>query len=879
MNKGLRFAFLVAGCSGWLAGCGGGSGSTPPPDLSGSIAIEANTRVDLDTADEERAGVSISNSDPASAQPLPANATIGGYLSANGGTYNNPVGTFPFGPFRYFKDDADFYIAELVAGDRISFQVFASPSQFLISHTDPPSRQIRVLKSEAGGLVEVVDPVDRSGDLDPLTITLPDDFESGSYLVELTASSGMPFRYVLSLADLAATSGVNAQYVEPTFIMDQAVVRMKPQIGPQVMARAAGATGQKSLGDGAWLMQRGNAQIRVLSDQAKPDDRRATLDWVRALGAQHGVMVAEPNYVYTSQQVSPDNDDFYRRQWNLPFTQTPLAWQVAPNNGAGIGIAVLDTGLFRSPPDTGGDWHPDLDANVRLIAGQQMDFVTGDRDIDDTPGRDDNPADPGDGRAQSSNFHGTHVAGIAAAADNDIGIVGVAPEALIYPVRVLGREGVGSSADLIAAINWAAGRPEIDVLNLSLGGLGDSAVLRNAIDAAWNDGRGKLVVAAAGNAATDQPTYPAAYQNVIGVGAVDGAGVRADYSNTGPSVDVMAPGGDASRDADQDGFADLIVSTYGTDDGESLVPGYTSLQGTSMAAPHVAGVYALMKGEVATLSPVGFRAFLRAGALTRPVGPASEYGFGLIDALAAMDAALDGNLPVTLSSAPSALQFNSAVLTAVLTLTPFPEDEVVTVISATSQAPWLTANLDSDNPLEVVVTANIADLDPQGRYIAELVIDYDPDTGAADTLTVPVSLQLGTAADAKDAGRHYVLLVNADDEDADIQQSVVTAANGRYRFAFEDVEPGNYFLVAGTDTDNNGLICENGEACAEYPLNGLPETIRLGDAPQNGVALNTSFRRPTLSALGLPRVGFEGYRVKSGQTADTDGQSRKEYVR
>ena len=244
-----------------------------------------------------------------------------------------------------------------------------------------------------------------------------------------------------------------------------------------------------------------------------------------------------------------------------------------------------------------------------------------------------------------------------------------------------------------------------------------------------------------------------------------------------------------------------------------------------------------------------------------------------------MDAALDGNLPVTLSSAPSALQFNSAVLTAALTLTPFPEGEVVAVNSATSQAPWLSATLDPDSPLAVAVTADTTDLGPQGRYVAELVIDYDPDNGAANTLTVPVSLQLGTASDDKDAGRHYVLLVNADDEDADIQQSVVTAANGRYRFAFEDVEPGNYFLVAGTDTDNNGLICENGEACAEYPVNGLPETIRLGDAPQNGVALNTSFRRPTLSALGLPRVGFEGYRVKSGQTADTDDQSRKEYVR
>ncbi|MDI9244846.1 S8 family peptidase [Marinobacter sp. CHS3-4] len=881
MAKALGFGLLVFGTGLWLSGCGGGSSGPVPPDLSGSVGIETNTRVDGDTADEARLGLSVDNNTPATAQQLPANATVGGYLSFNDDTYDNPIGSYPNGPFDYSRDRTDLYVAELAEGDRISLQVFASPDLFLVTDIADPTRQIRVLKSDGGNLVDALPPVERTGDLNPMTVTLPTGFESGSYLIELSTSGGMPFRYVLSLADIASTTSLNARYSEPTFVIDQAVVQMAVPAAPRAMASSVGVVRQQSLGNGTWLMKRNSSAVRILSDQAEPDQRKSTLGWIRSLRKQPGVVSAEPDYIYTAQAVAPDNDDFFSRQWNLTLMQTRLAWQVAPNNGSGVGIAVLDTGLFSSSPSSRGAWHPDLDANVRLVTETDpepnMDFVTGDRDIDGTAGRDTNPADPGDGRSRSSNFHGTHVAGIAAAVDNDIGIVGVAPEALIYPLRVLGKEGVGSSSDLIAAINWAAGRDEIDVLNLSLGGLGNSEALRNAINAAWDGGNGKLIVAAAGNAATSDATFPAAYDNVIGVGAVDGAGVLAGYSNTGPSVNVVAPGGDASRDADQDGFADLVVSTYGTDEGGSFVANYASLQGTSMAAPHVAGVYALMKGEVPTLTPVQFLAFLRGGSLTRPLAPTSDYGFGLIDALESVYAVLEGDPPISLSSSPSAIQFNSAVLSSALTLNPFPENETVTITDLTPGAPWLSASVeDPEQPLQVNVVASPDGLDPEGRFVTELVVSYDPDNGAADTLAIPVSLQLGADVDDKNAGRHYILLINADDEEAEIQQTIVTATDGRYRFEFDDIEPANYFLVAGTDTDNNGLICENGEACAEYPVNGLPETIRLGDDPQNGVRLNTSFRRPTISAMGMPRVGFEGYRVKS--EASDQPELTKEYA-
>lgn len=862
-----------------VAACGGGGSSSgePLPDLSGSITIEAQTRVDSDTADDIRVGIFADNNSPVAAQSLPSNATVGGYLSANAGLYNN--GNAEFLPSRYYIDEKDVYAVDLVAEDRISFQIFSSPAGLLSSHTAPPTRTLRILKSESGGLTEVYSDT-ASGDFSSLIHTLPDGFESGSYLLEASTSAGMPFRYVLSLADTANTNSFNAQYAEPPFLLDQAVVSLQPRSGVQAMAASMNASYRRHLGGNLWLLQRGQPEAVTMSSSADVDARKDTLAWVQSLNEQAGVALAEPNYLYFAQAVSPDDDNLYARQWALPFLQMPIAWQVAEEVGNDVGIAVMDTGLFRSPPGSGGDWHPDLDANVRLISGEIMDYVSGELDIDgDNGSRDTNPADPGDGKAASSNFHGTHVAGIAAGVDNAEGIVGVAPSSLIYPVRVLGRGGVGSSSDLIDAINWAAGRNEIDVINLSLGGLAPSNSLKAAIDSAWNNG--KLIVAAAGNEGSDQATYPAAYGNVIGVGAVDGAGVRAGYSNVGPSVDVVAPGGDASRDANQDGFADLIVSTWGLDESGTFTPSYVGLQGTSMAAPHVAGIYALMKGEVPTLTPMEFRAYLRDGALTRSVGPAFEYGAGLIDALASMDAALEGNLPVTLSSAPSALQFNSAVLIGQLELTTFPENEPVTIGSVTPSAPWLTATVEQDGPSSggVTVSVNTSGLDSQRRYVADLTVAYEPDAGGAKELTVPVSLQLGSPAGDKDAGRHYVLLATADNLENVVAPREVTADSGQYRFTFDDVEPGDYFLIAGTDTDNNGFICESGEACAEYPVNGLPETIRVGDAPQTGITLSTSFRRPTISSLGAPRIGFEGYRLPADAEGFKSLIGEKEYAR
>ncbi|MFL1456082.1 S8 family peptidase [Marinobacter sp. GN3S48] len=855
------FAVLLSGCGG---GGGGGSSDGPVPDLSGVIAMESRTRTDLDTADDIRLGLNGSNDSLNDAQALPGTAVAGGYLSASSGRYD--TGTQDV--FEYFQEPVDVYSAKLAPGDRISIQIFESPESFFPFGPQSPQPSLKVISADQTSETDLL--IGQSN-------VLGAEFEEGTYFLEVSTSGGDPFRYVLTLASEGATSVMNTRYTEPDFLLDEAIVTFKPSSMSQADAgsvvRAMSVSQAHSLRGNSWRVRRNSGTpVSAFSGQSSEQLREDTVTWIQALRRRPDVATAEPNYLYRAQQIQPGDDPLYSRQWNYPLINLPLAWQVAPDGGAGVGIAVMDTGLFRNTPAATGAWHPDLSANVLTLPGQIMDYVSSELDIDsrfgDPVGRDTNPADPGDGKSQSSNFHGTHVAGVAGGADNESGGIGVAPNSDILPVRVLGEGGVGNSADLIAAINWAAGRDEIDVINLSLGGLGPSQSLEDAIDRAWNNGTGKLVVAAAGNQGTDEATYPAAFANVVGVGAVDGAGVRSSYSNIGPSVDLVAPGGDASRDANQDEVADLIISTWGSDDGGIFVPRYAGLQGTSMAAPHVSGVYALMKSVRPSMTPDDFFNWLATGQLTSEPPNRTEYGAGMIDALKAMDAAQDGTTTTILAASPSVLQFNGVVNQQEFSLAKYPSTASVNVTSVSDDSSWIEsvslATGQVDTSASVRVTVDTAGLNESETYRAEITIAYDsPDEPTASPLAIPVTLQFGGSPDDLDAGRHYVLLVSTDDDRETIAQTVVNAAEGRYRFAFDEVAPGEYFLVAGTDMDNNGLICENGEACAEYPVNGLPEKIVIGGEPLSGVTLNTSFRRPTIAAMGMPRYGFEGYRLKA----------------
>ncbi|MDE6607068.1 MAG: S8 family serine peptidase [Lachnospiraceae bacterium] len=253
------------------------------------------------------------------------------------------------------------------------------------------------------------------------------------------------------------------------------------------------------------------------------------------------------------------NDTYFNKQWHHENINTVEAWNAT--KGKNVIVAVIDSGIDYD--------HPDLKDNIighiSTIAG-----------------------DTGDGR--DDNGHGTHCAGIiAATANNGIGVSGVAPEAKLYSVKALNAKGAGKTSDIIKGIESVINRGDVDVISMSLGGIFWDNLYQKTIDKAVNNGI--VVIAAAGNEATDQKSYPAAYNNAISVAASDEQNYLTGFSNHGNWVDIAAPGYN-------------ILSTLPTDFQLSAdtgvryeAAGYGYMSGTSMACPTVAGTVALMLGN------------------------------------------------------------------------------------------------------------------------------------------------------------------------------------------------------------------------------------------------------------------------------------------
>ncbi|MEW5251390.1 S8 family peptidase [Microbulbifer discodermiae] len=367
-----------------------------------------------------------------------------------------------------------------------------------------------------------------------------------------------------------------------------------------------------------------------------------------ALRAVMNRLRQDPNVEYVEpdlllQPMATPTDPSYNQQWHY-FEATgglnlPTAWD--SSEGEGVVVGVLDTG-YRP--------HPDLVDN--LLPGYDMisdNFVAqdgGGRDSDATDPGDWAPAgtcDPNDPGSNSS-WHGTHVAGtIAAVTNNGIGVAGVAYKAKIVPIRVLGRCG-GYTSDIADGIIWGAGgsvsgvpaNPNpAQVLNLSLGGEQScQSTTQNAINIARN--LGTTVVVAAGNSRKDAGGFnPASCSGVISVAATDRSGGRAWYSNFGSVVDVAAPGGDISIRTNG------VLSTLNSGNRGPGSDNYEFYQGTSMAAPHVAGVAALMYALDSDITPTEVETILKNTTRSFPAS-CSQCGTGIVDAAAAV-AAVSGS--------------------------------------------------------------------------------------------------------------------------------------------------------------------------------------------------------------------------------------------
>lgn len=327
---------------------------------------------------------------------------------------------------------------------------------------------------------------------------------------------------------------------------------------------------------------------------AKGDEQ--LLKAVRESGISEFTEFVEPNYIYQAS-FSP-NDPEFDKQWNLKSINMEAAWQAS--RGRGTTVAVIDTGIA-----------PVADLQrTRLVPG--YDFVN-DRV-----------------KATDDHGHGTHVAGtIAQSTNNNFGVAGIAYEAQLMPLKVLSRGGSGTVADIAESIRFAADNGA-DIINMSLGGGGESELMREAIEYAHQ--KGVVIVAAAGNAARSAVEFPARYPHVIGVSALDAEGQKAPYSNYGAGVDISAPGGSLKGNNSLGG---ILQNTINPRDGSSI---FAAFQGTSMAAPHVAGVASLIR-SIGVQNPDQVEQVLKQSAAAVKDDASNYFGTGKLDASKAVSLA------------------------------------------------------------------------------------------------------------------------------------------------------------------------------------------------------------------------------------------------
>ncbi len=403
----------------------------------------------------------------------------------------------------------------------------------------------------------------------------------------------------------------------PAFVPGEVIVKMKPSRSLDAGARALmGVEQDMRYTAGGEIVYRLPRQPGPRFGVMSQTDR--TLEAVKAFRAREDVLYAQPNWI--KRIVAQPNDPLYAKQWHYHPNGSgpgqapgginlPSAWDV--NKGkAEVVVAVVDTGILPN--------HADIAGSPNLLPGYDM---ISELDIsNDGDGRDSDPTDAGDAiaanecyqgsPAQSSSWHGTHVAGTIGVGrtNNGAGVAGVNWHAKVMAVRVLGKCG-GTTADINDGIRWAAGLdvPGVPhnahparVINLSLGtppGVPCSddpatqAAIRDAVVA------GAVVVIAAGNDAVDAASVtPASCDEGFTVAASDFRGhLVSRYSNFGEVVKILAPGGDLGRDDNQDGQPDGVLSM--------VKDGYAYFNGTSMAAPHVAGVAALVFAEDPSMIP------------------------------------------------------------------------------------------------------------------------------------------------------------------------------------------------------------------------------------------------------------------------------------
>jgi len=841
---------MVSACGG---GGGGGSSTNnntpdpaPPPEppaptpqtptysLTGVITASASQAVDSDTNDPAR--VAVSNDSIAVAQSIGNPVTLGGYV--------NLPGAGAQGRSQETGDREDFYRVELLAGQTVTMIV----ADFEEADAD------LYLYNAQGQLVDVSLDI---GQIERLVVQ-----QDGTYFVNASIFAGGT-NYLLAIGSPANPAELGS--ARGNIVPWQAVVKYhgdesgvtRDDTGRSAtrrlgMTQRAGGRGRSRLMEVRQVQREAVERYRRLGParhkQADIQDEALAARWetllaIKSLRRDPAVSRAEPNY--SVRALATPNDEAFPFQWHYPLIGLPDAWETTTGD-SDIIVAVVDTGILAA--------HPDLTG--QLVAG--YDFVSDSENAADGDGIDSNPNDPGGDIVGISSFHGTHTAGtVAARGNNNIGVAGTAYGSRVMPLRALGSDGEGTTYDVEQAIRFAAGLEndsggvparKADIINLSLGGAPFQSSTQNLFDEVR--AAGVTVVAAAGNEATSSPGYPASYDNVISVSAVDVQRRLTSYSNTGAFIDVAAPGGDNSVDINGDGYPDGVLSTGGSVNEGSLSYAYPFANGTSMAAPHVSGVIALMLSVNPSLTPADIDAMFTSGQLTDELGAPGRddlFGHGLINAQKAVLAALEASgvspadNPRLVASATS-LNFSTSIDGLGLALTNGGKGQLELQDISTSE-PWLQVNPVNVNGAglgDYEVKVDRSNL-PAGVYSARITVQ-----SSVNNLSVTALMSVGGDGASADVGVVYVLLYDTEGDEP-VAQFFSNGNNSRYEFDFANIPAGSYQLIAGSDADNDLLICDSGEACGAWRTTDQPQTFDL-NADRDDFEFSVDFQ------VALPRV-------------------------
>ncbi|MCQ3830976.1 S8 family peptidase [Microbulbifer elongatus] len=754
-------------------------GDAGPFVLAGRIQARPFSGSDGDTNDEF-AHAQVNNR-AAEAQPLAVPALLGGFVASSATGAST-------GRFRDQADPDDWFAISAQAGTQVLLQIHRHQKLLPLQN----DLDLFLYRQEAPA-----EPIASSTDIDEFeSLTVP---HSGDFLLRVNAARGYS-QYTLRLDRQGLSHSHSSPSVANPMVAGELLVQrggdtpqgwQRETLSAEILDEALAVAGALHTGLSGTILQR----LQLLYAR-------------KSLLAQSDTLRVEPNFLY--HRSATPNDPLYLRQWHYRSIELPAAWSLSESN-SDIVIAVLDTGIFSA--------HPDLADKIR----EGYDLISDPQRARDGDGPDPDPEDPGDlAQNPASSWHGTHVAGTAAAdTDNAEGVSGSGWNTSIMPLRVLGVGG-GTSYDAAQAVLYAAGLANgsgalptrsADIINMSFGGSGYSQILQDAIDAARSVGL--IAVAAAGNDGTEAPSYPAALRGVLAVSATDATDELAYYSNFGDWVDIAAPGGDLRINAE-----DGILSTY-VDEAVTNTASYRHLQGTSMAAPHVAGALALMKSLNPALAPDDVDALLAEGRLTRDIGETGrdiQFGHGLIDA---ESAALSANQPPEqrVHAEPGHLDFAGSYrrLTVEISDTSGGDNAIVDTPSA--DQPWIVQvtpdNVDAQGFGQYSVWVDRSAL-PHGKHTGAVVFPL----GESRQFSLPVGLEhVAAAADSVSAGRQYLQLYRADESGTFslLEQVPLEGDTGAYPFRFTEVPAGQYRLISGSDHNGNGILCEAGESCGYYP--------------------------------------------------------------